>query len=491
MPWRERKSIAALLREGAVDEASQDRPTLRRSLGVWNLTSLGIGCTIGAGIFVLTGTAASYAGPAVTLAFVLAAVACLCSALCYAELASMIPVSGSAYTYAYATMGEFVAWVVGWNLVLEYLLSVSTVAVGWSGYFGEFLAAQGVHVPAALTEPFLVAGLDGAWSLHGGFVNLPAVAIVLALTAVLSFGIRESALVNNLMVSAKLLIIVLVIAFGARYIDTRNWHPFVPPNQGTPGQLGWSGVLHAAGVVFFAYIGFDVVSTSSQEARNPTRSVPTSLLITVGICTALYIAMSLVMTGIAPYALLNVSHPVSVAVDRAGPGLLWLKPIVTAGALIGLASAILATLYGQIRIFYCMARDGLIPRAFSQLHPRYRVPSYGTWYSGFAAAFIAALLPIEILGELVSIGTLLAFSIVCAGVIVLRRTEPNRARAFRVPSGNVVAGMGVLSCLALMLSLPRDTWIRLLIWLLIGFGIYFGYGIRHSKLRLQAKQPHP
>src|ERR1700733_7858189 len=374
MPWRERKSIAALLRESVADRDSEDRPALRRTLGVWNLTSMGIGCTIGAGIFVLTGTAASYAGPAVSLAFCVAAVACLCSALCYAELASMIPVSGSAYTYAYATMGELVAWVVGWNLVLEYLLSVSTIAVGWSGYFGAFLAAQGVTLPPALMEPFFGVGAGSAGGAHAGFVNLPAVAIVLVLTAVLSFGIRESALGNNLMVGAKLLIILLVIAFGALYVNTNNWHPFVPPNTGTPGQFGWSGVLRAAGVVFFAYIGFDVVSTSSQEARNPTRTVPISLLMTLGICTAAYVAMSLVMTGLAPYALLNVPHPVLVAVDRAGPGLIWLKPLVTAGALIGLASAILATLYGQIRIFYCMARDGMIPRAFGQLHPRYRVP---------------------------------------------------------------------------------------------------------------------
>jgi basic amino acid/polyamine antiporter, APA family len=485
MSWRQRKSITALLRESAADGARDDGGTLRRSLGVWNLTSMGIGCTIGAGIFVLTGTAASYAGPAVAISFVAAALACLCSALCYAELASMIPVSGSAYTYAYATMGELVGWIVGWNLILEYLISASTVAVGWSAYVSALLEDTGIRIPAVLAESFLAQSTPAA---HRGLLNLPAAAIMLASTAVLARGVRESALINNLMVAAKLLIIVLVIACGAAYIDSSNWHPFLPPNQGTLGQFGWSGVFRAAGVVFFAYLGFDVVSTSSQEARDPTRTIPLGLLIALAVCTLAYVGMSLVMTGLAPYTSLNVPNPVAVAVDHAGPELRWLKPLVTAGAMIGLASTILVTLYGQIRIFFSMARDGLIPRAFGRLHP-HRVPTFGTWYCGMGGAIVAAVLPIEILGELVSIGTLLAFAIVCAGVLVLRRTEPNRSRIFRVPCVEWVAGTGIALCLLLMISLPGDTWIRLAVWLGAGLVIYFCYGTRHSKLLASTQKP--
>jgi len=484
-----RKSIDVLLAD-AERAPHPGGPTLRRTLGTWNLTSIGIGSTIGAGIFVLTGQAAAdYAGPAVAISFMLAAVACLCAALCYAELASMIPVSGSAYTYAYATMGEIVAWIIGWNLVLEYLLSVSTVAVGWSGYFTAFLDEQGLHIPAAFTSPPLVRDETGHWVLHSGLLNFPAVVIVLLSTAALSVGIRESALVNNIMVLVKLLVILLVIGFGVAYIDTANWEPFVPENTGKAGQFGWTGVLRAAGLVFFAYIGFDTVSTSAQEAHNPRRTVPLGLIFTLIICTVLYVAMSLVMTGLAPYTSLSVPHPVFVAVDHAGPALAWLKPVVTIGAMVGLASAILVTLYGQIRIFYSMGRDGIIPPAFSRLHPRFCIPLRGTWYCGIAAAIIAGIFPIEVLGELVSIGTLLAFAMVCAGVVVLRKTRPEMPRVFRVPFGVPVAIFGVLTCVALMLSLPWDTWIRLAVWLVIGFAIYFGYGYRHSGLRRTETPP--
>jgi basic amino acid/polyamine antiporter, APA family len=482
-----RKSIDVLVADA--ERTPSDTPCLRRTLGTWNLTSIGIGSTIGAGIFVLTGTAAAdYAGPAVAISFVLAAIACLCAALCYAELASMIPVAGSAYTYAYATMGELVAWVIGWCLVLEYLISVSTIAVGWSGYFTAFLSENGVHIPAALAQAPLTKDGDGNWILHAG-INLPAVAVVLALTAALSTGIRESAFVNNVMVVVKLVVILLVIGFGAAYVDTGNWQPFVPENTGQSGQFGWSGVLRAAGLVFFAYIGFDTVSTSAQEARDPRRTVPLGLIFTLVICTVLYIAMSLVMTGIAPYTSLSVPHPMFVAVDRVGPALAWLKPVVTLGAIVGLASAILVTLYGQIRIFYSMSRDGMLWPLFSRLHPRHCVPVSGTWVCGILAALIGGVFPIDILGELVSIGTLLAFAMVCAGVIVLRKTKPDMPRVFRVPLGIPVAIFGVLTCVALMLTLPWETWLRLIVWMAIGFAIYFGYGYKHSQLRATDTPP--
>lgn len=488
---RKSVSAAADTAVGSDGEASG----LRRSLGLLNLSMIGIGCTIGAGIFVLTGTAAAnFAGPGVALSFVIAAIGCLCAALCYAEFASMVPAAGSAYTYAYTTLGELVAWIVGWCLALEYLLSASTVAVGWSGYFTAMLDDWGVPIPAALTQPPLAhagsAHVGSGWTLDGGIVNLPAVLLILALTRVLSLGIRESAFFNNVMVIVKLTVIVLVICFGAAYVDADNWQPFIPPNTGNTGEFGWSGVMRAAGIVFFAYLGFDAVSTSAQEARNPRRDVPLALIATLVICTILYVAMSLVMTGMAPYTDLNVPHPVFVAVDHAGPALAWLKPVVSIGAVVGLASATLATLYAQTRIFYSMALDGMIPRAFSKLHPRHATPSRGTWYTGIAAAAIAGFVPIDVLGELVSIGTLLAFAIVCLGVLVLRRREPDLPRGFRTPAVGPVAVLGIASCGYLMISLPPGTWIRLALWLAVGLAIYFCYGYRHSRLRAASRQAH-
>jgi APA family basic amino acid/polyamine antiporter len=481
MPLWARKDIPSTL--ASPGPAAHGAPALRRTLGFVDLCMIGIGCTIGAGIFVLTGTAAaSFAGPAIVFSFLFAAVACLCAALCYAELASLIPVAGSAYTYAYTTLGELVAWIIGWSLALEYLMCASTIAVGWSGYFTSFLGECGMYLPAALTQPPLVHS-GGEWSLAGGLINLPAVVMVLALTWVLSLGIRESSFFNNLMVAVKLAVILLVIGCGAAYINTAYWQPFVPPNTGVAGEFGWSGIMRGAGIVFFAYIGFDAVSTSAQEARNPRRDVPLALIATLVICTILYIAMSLVMTGMAPYTTLNVPDPVFVAVDHAGPALAWLKPIVSIGAIVGLASATLATLYGQTRIFYSMSVDGLIPPAFSKLHRRHATPAQGTWYTGLVAAAIAGCVPINVLGELVSIGTLFAFAIVCVGVLVLRRREPDLPRPFRTPFVTVVAVGGALSCAYLMYSLPRDTWVRLAVWLAIGMAVYIGYGHRHSKLR--------
>ena len=493
---------------------------LARTLSATNLVLLGIGAIIGAGIFVLTGTAAAqYAGPAIALSFVLAGAGCLFAGLCYAEFASMIPVAGSAYTYGYATLGEFIAWIIGWDLILEYLFAASTVAVGWSGYFTAFLAEMGLHLPPTLAgAPFGVEGTHtlvrsqlcvdpatggiavdavsrtavpiaecaaGGFTIASGIINLPAMVLVLLLTGLLVLGIRESARFNNLIVFVKVAIVLLVIGFGIKYVDTANWMPFIPDNTGTFGEFGLSGVLRGAGVIFFAYIGFDAVSTAAQEAKNPQRDLPIGILGSLAVCTVLYIAMALVMTGIAPYSELDVPHPVFVAIDKAGPGLAWLGYLVNIGAIAGLASVVLVVLMGQPRIFYSMSRDGLLPGVFGKVHQKYRTPYVSTIVTGVVAAVIAGMFPIGLLGELVSIGTLLAFVIVCGGIIVLRRTQPHLERPFRTPLVPLVPLLGIGICGYLMSGLPLDTWIRLLIWMAIGIVIYFGYGRAHSRLARQ------
>jgi basic amino acid/polyamine antiporter, APA family len=474
-----RKSISDI-------EKTASTSVLRREFSLLNLVFLGVGATIGAGVFVLTGNAAAnYAGPAVSLSFIFSAVACLFAGLCYAELASMFPVSGSAYTYSYVSMGEFVAWIIGWNLVLEYMFAVSAVAVGWSGYFSAFTADLGITLPPGLVSPPLAFSDAGALSLSGSVINFPAVAVVFAMTALLSLGIRASARANAAMVALKVGVILLVIFAGAFYIDTNNYIPFVPENTGEAGKYGWSGVITAAGVVFYAYIGFDAVSATSQEAKNPTRNVPLAILITLAICTILYVSMSLVMTGLAPYKMLNVPHPIYVAVENAGPALAWLKPIIGISVVIGLASTILVTLYGQTRIFYSMAQDRLIPARFSKVDPKNGVPVFNTWFVGCIAATIAGLLPLDILGELISIGTLLAFSIVCLGVLVLRVTAPDAKRHFRVRYVWPISLTGLGMCLYMMISLPADTWLRFIIWLAVGIAVYTFYGYRSSALRAQ------
>jgi basic amino acid/polyamine antiporter, APA family len=473
------------MRKSIIDiENTASSSVLRREFSLTNLVLLGVGATIGAGVFVLTGNAAAnYAGPAVALSFIFAAVACLFAGLCYAELASMIPVSGSAYTYSYVSMGEFVAWIIGWNLVLEYMFAVSAVAVGWSGYFSAFVADLGFILPSGLVSPPLAFSEAGALSFSGSVINFPAVAVVLSMTALLSLGIRASARANAAMVALKVGVILLVIFVGAFYVDTNNYIPFVPDNTGEPGKFGWSGVLTAAGVVFYAYIGFDAVSATSQEAKNPKRDVPLALLLTLAICTFLYVSMSLVMTGLAPYPMLNVPHPIYVAVEHAGPALAWLKPIIGISVVIGLASTVLVALYGQTRVFYSMAEDRLIPSLFSKVNPENGVPVFNTWFVGCIAATVAGLLPLDILGELISIGTLLAFSIVCLGVLVLRITAPETKRQFRVRYVWPISLTGLGMCLYMMISLPSDTWLRFLIWLAIGIAIYAFYGYRSSALR--------
>jgi basic amino acid/polyamine antiporter, APA family len=476
-----RKSVTDLQAEAATDHS------LKRALGPWNLTALGIGAIIGTGIFVLTGTvAAQNSGPAVVLSFVIAGLASVFAALCYAEFASLVPMAGSAYTYGYATLGEFIAWIIGWDLVLEYALGAVTVAIGWSGYVVSFLHDIGIDVPARLSAAHgsQVTLADG--STVTAVFNLPAVIIIAIITALLVVGIKESANVNNVIVFVKVAVVLIFIVGAIHAVNPANWHPFIPPQalgpDGLPikGAFGWSGVMTGAAVVFFAYIGFDAVSTAAQEARNPQRDMPIGIIGSLLVCTFLYILVSGIATGVVPYTELNVPDPIAVVADRAGLG--WISSFIKLGAIAGLSSVILVMLLGQSRVFYSMARDGLLPEWVNKVHPRFQTPWITSIVTGLAVAIPAGWFTVREAGSLVSIGTLLAFVIVSIGILVLRVREPGLARPFKAPIIWFTAPAGALSALYLMVSLPWRTWERLIIWFVIGLVLYGTFGYRHSRL---------
>ena len=471
--------------------AEAERPHgLRRTLSASDLVLLGIGAIIGTGIFVLTGrAAAANAGPAVALSFVIAGVASAFAGLCYAEMASMIPIAGSAYTYAYATMGELMAWIIGWDLILEYLVGAATVSVGWSGYVGAFFQhVTGYALPTAWTSAPLKWD-EAAQQFHstGAIVNLPAALIVLAVTVILVIGIKESARFNSVIVVIKVAVVLLFIVAAAPFIRPENWQPFIPENQGTFGRYGWSGIFQGATMVFFAYIGFDAVSTAAQEAKRPQRDLPIGILGSLVVCTVLYIAVSLILTGVVPYTKLSVPHPIAVGIAATGIG--WMETAVEVGAIAGLSSVMLVMLLGQPRIFYAMAHDGLLPAAAAKVHPRFGTPHITTILTGIVCAIAGGVLPIDVLGELTSIGTLFAFVLVSIGVMILRLRRPEIPRAFRVPGGPfVVPLLGALTSGVLMYTATTHTLIRLFAWMALGLLIYAFYGRKHSKIRKQLAQ---
>ncbi len=503
-----RKTVTDLQAEAVSDQS------LHRVLGPINLTALGVGAIIGTGIFVLTGTvAAQNAGPAVVISFILAGLASIFAALCYSEFASLVPMAGSAYTYGYATLGELIAWIIGWDLILEYAVGAITVAIGWSGYVVSFLRDLGIVVPpqlsaargtelidiptslaavlkmkagwttlsAGVADHIQAAGVDPATLMHATAIfNLPAVLITFVVTVLLIVGIKESANFNNVIVCVKVAVVLLFIAAAVHAINPDNWHPFIPANTGKDGQFGWSGITAGAGVVFFAYIGFDAVSTAAQEAKNPQRDMPIGIIGSLLLCTILYIIVSAIATGVVPYAQLDVPDPIAVAADRAG--LNWMGKLIKLGAIAGLSSVILVLLLGQSRVFYSMARDGLLPPFVSKVHPRFRTPWITSIATGLGVAIFSAVFTVREAGNLCSIGTLLAFVIVSIGVLVLRVREPNLPRRFKTPWIWFVAPMGALSAAFLMARLPWATWERLLIWFAIGMVIYFAYGVRRSRL---------
>jgi len=468
---------------------------LKRVLGVWQLVMLGVGAIIGTGIFVLTGqAAAANAGPAIVISMVLAGVTSVLAAFCYAEFASTVPVAGSAYTYAYATLGEFIAWVIGWDLILEYALGAATVAVGWSGILATLLGQLGLSFPATLSAApgtvVQVAGGDPVTAV----IKVPAILITMLVTALLVVGVSEAASVNGAIVITKVAVLLIVIATGTMFIDPANWHPFIPPNAGTFGEYGWSGILRGAGVIFFAYIGFDAVSTSAQEARNPQRDMPRGILGSLAVCTLLFVLVSAVMVGLVPYkAMLNQAAPLVLTIEAAADksiGTPWqgtmavVKVLVTVGGLAALSSVMVVMMLAQPRIFLSMAKDGLLPAWAGRVHPRFRTPHVSTLVTGVVVALAAGFTPIGTLGSLVSIGTLMAFVIVSIGIIVLRRTRPDLPRPFRMPWVPVLPLLSAAVSLTLMLGLPRATWERLLLWMVVGVVVYFLYGRKHSRLRI-------
>ena len=456
---------------------------LKQTLSVWALLAIGIGATIGSGIFVLTGVvAARHTGPAITISLMIAAFGSGLAALCYAEFAAFLPVSGSAYSYTYATLGEVVAWFIGWNLLLEYGISASAVAVSWSGYVVDLLAGWGIHLPAMWVHAPFHQNAAGHLVASGAIMNVPAMLIVLALSTLCYVGIQETARATNFMVALKVAVILIVIVAGLKFINPGNWHPYIPPNTGTFGRFGWTGVLRGAGIIFFSYVGFDTASTTALEARNPQRDLPLGIIGTLVISTVLYLAMAAVVTGMVPYFKLNVTAPVAVALN-AHPALSWLRSLVILGTIIGMTSVILTSILGQPRILLSMADDGLLPPAMGRCHPRYKTPHVSTAITGIGAALIAAVFPLDVLADLISIGILLAFAVVCIGVLVMRHTRPDVHRPFRVPWAVVLCPLGACVCLGMTYFLSDATWIRLVVWTFFGGLIYVLYGFKHSKQR--------
>lgn len=484
-------NISKLLRKKPLNSYANDVKTsqLRRTLGKWELTAIGVGAVIGGGIFVLTGVAANqHAGPALALSFVLAGIGCLFAALCYAEFASILPVSGSAYAYSYGTIGEFFAWFIGWNLILEYMMGATTVAVSWSKYFVKLLHLLGIdNMPAwLLNDPFTAKEEAAALGVQAPVfsINLPAALIVWVVTWILVRGIKESARTNNLIVLLKVVAVLFVVVVGVAYVNAENWQPFIPErvtDSSGEGHYGLAGVVTGAGIVFFAFIGFDAVSTQSQEAINPTKDIPFAIITSLIICTTLYILVSLVLTGMVHYSALDLGAPVASAFGDAG--LAWASLFITFAAVIGLISVMLVMLLSQTRIFLNMANDGLLPpKLFAAIHPRYKTPWKSTLLLGFVASVIAAVTPIEKATKMTSIATLLAFFMICVSVLVLRKTQPGLHRPYRVRNVRLVAGLGILFNLLLMFSLDGATWVRLGVWSVIGIVIYFLYSIKRSKL---------
>jgi len=457
---------------------------LKRHLGAAHLMMIGIGAIIGAGIFVITGQAAAeFAGPAVVISFLIAAVVCLFAGLCYAELSSMIPISGGSYSYSYVSMGEFPAWMVGWALVAQYLISASTVAVGWSGYFVSFLKDFGLMLPTTISHAPIAYSAEGGWQWTGAVFNIPAVVLAVLLGILVCVGIRAVTHFNNLMVVIKLSAIVLFLCLGVFYINSDNWTPFIPANTGIFGEFGWSGILRASGLVFFAYIGFDTVSTLAQDAKSPQRDLPIGILGSLIVCTLAYIATSLVLTGVVSYTELGVPDPMSVALNAMHGKFFWVKLVVKLAILAGLASVVLVQMLGITRIFYAIGQDGLLPQAFSRLHGRTKTPLFSSVVTVLVMIVVSGLFPINVLGQLVSMTTLFLFTIVCLGVWLLRKRHPEFKRGFKVPFVPLVPILGIVACISQMLFLPLITWTQMILWLVLGLFVYFIYGIRNSKIR--------
>lgn len=465
-------------------EIDEENHGLKRHLGWFQLIVIGIGAIIGAGIFVITGKAAAeYAGPAIVLSFVLASIICVFAGLCYAELSSLIPIAGGSYSYAYVALGELPAWIIGWSVTGQYLLSASTVAAGWSGYLKSFLKDWGLFVPDWLASAPFHYDVGHGWSLTGSVIDFPAVLLVLFIGIMISIGIKAAAHFTSIMVVIKLCTVFLFVILGLSHINPENWTPFIPENTGHFGDFGWTGIMRAAGLVFFAYIGFDTVSTLAQDAKNPQKDLPRGILGSLIICTVAYIIVSAILTGIVSYKLLDVADPIAVALDAMGPSFFWVASIVKIAILAGLASVVLVQLLGQTRIFLAIGKDGLLPKPFCKLHHKYRTPITAAIITTVAAMFLAGLFPVEILGQLVSMMTLFIFAIVCLGVWILRHTHPEFKRPFKVPFVPWVPLLGIVTCIGQMFFLPAVTWVQMILWMVVGFAIYFSFGIKNSKIR--------